>query len=375
MKNWDEQIEFPKKEPEIEYAYILKSNDKPIKCTREELLEIIENSEDVKFVATPYNDNFILPGSDFETLQPVLRRKKSSVKNSLHFGLLYFVLFGGLMLSFSLTSDGGFWSNRSGKLNLLVFGLIPVLNGLFELFYLHRINELNYFRESSEIKFDFWINQKRVVSIFIVAGILVLITLVQFISGIENSVESAGLVKSKTLAGEYWRLLTCTLLHGSLLHIFFNATAIYVIGRMVIRIAGFSFFAIVFLFSGLLGSFFSLILLPNVTSVGSSGGIMGLIGFILVISLKLRDNIPRNIIKSMLNAIILTAIIGISATEIIDNAAHGGGLIGGMIAGTIMFRRKNNMIPYKPTFLINGLGILSVFILLGGIVMIFIQLR
>ncbi len=50
---------------------------------------------------------------------------------------------------------------------------------------------------------------------------------------------------------------------------------------------------------------------------------MGLVGFILIISIKFNDNIPRNIIKSMLNTIVLVAIIGISASDIIDNAAHG----------------------------------------------------
>jgi membrane associated rhomboid family serine protease len=143
---------------------------------------------------------------------------------------------------------------------------------------------------------------------------------------------------------------------------------------MVIRITGFSHFSIVFLFSGIIGSIFSLILMPNETSVGASGGIMGLIGFILIISINFKDNIPRNIIKSMLTTIILVTIIGISAIDIIDNAAHGGGLIGGIIVGLIMIRRRKNMIPYKPTLLVNILGITSTLILIGGIVMIFKQL-
>ena len=374
MKNWDEQIEFPRKEPGIEYAYILKSEEKPVKCTHEELLRIIEDNEDVEFVTTPQNEGFILPGSDFETLQPVLRKKQTSIKHNLYFSIFYIVFFGGMMLLFSLISDHGFWSDRSGKLNLLIFGVIPVLNGLYELFSLRRINESNYLIESSEIKFNFWINQKKVISIFIITGILVLITLFQFITGLSDSIEIAGLDKPKTLGGDYWRLLTCILLHGSVLHILFNATAIFVIGHMVIRITGFSYFALVFLFSGILGSVFSLILMPNETSVGASGGIMGLIGFILIISIKLKDNIPRNIIKSMLNTIILVAIIGISAIDIIDNAAHGGGLIGGIIVGLICIRSRKNMIPYKPGLLINISGFISTLILIGGIVMIFKQL-
>lgn len=374
MKNWEEQIELPNKESDIDYAYILKSDKNPIKCDKETLFEVIENDKEVKYVTTPQHDTYIIPGSDYETLQPVLRKKKSSVKSNLYIGIVYTFLFGGMMFLFSLTSDEGFWSDRTGKLNVLIFGVIPVLNALYELFAIRRVNESNYEKECSVLKFDFWINQKKVITIFIITGVLVLITLFQFLTGLSDSIESVGLVKPKTFAGEYWRLLTCTLLHGSVLHILFNGAAIFVIGRMVIRITGLSYFAIVFLISGILGSVFSLFFMPNATSVGASGGIMGLIGFILIISIKFSDNIPRNIIKSMLNTIALVTIIGISASDIIDNAAHGGGLFGGILIGLLLIRKQKNMIPYKPNLLINIFGIISTLILIGGIGIIIKQL-
>ena len=374
MKNWEEQIKLPNKQSDINYAYILKSDTEPVICSYEELLDTIENNKDVKYVATPQNECFFIPGTDYETLQPVLRQKKIDIKNNLNWGIVYTLLFGGIMCMFSVTSDEGFWANGSGKLNILIFGIIPVFNSLYELFSIKRINKSNYQKECTELKFDFWINQKRVISIFIVTGILILITIIQFVSGLNDSVQLAGLVKPNTLDGEYWRLLTCTLLHGSILHILFNGAAIFVIGRMVIRITGFSYFAIVFLFSGILGSIFSLFFMPSQTSVGASGGIMGLIGFILIISIKFNEIIPRNLIKSMLNTIILVAIIGISASDIIDNAAHGGGLIGGIIIGLLLIKKRNNMIPYTPNLWVNILGGISASILIGGIAIIIKQL-
>ena len=374
MKNWEEQIELPNKESDTDYAYILKSDNEPVKCSHDELIETIETNSDVKYVATPEHDSFILPGTDFETLQPLIRKKKDSIKSNLYLGLVISAMWIGLMLLTSLTSDDSFWSDTTGKINLLVFGVIPVLNGIYELISIRKINTTNFLKESNNIKFDFWVNQKKVISIFIVTGILVLITIIQFITGLRDSVEIAGLVKPKTLEGEYWRLLTCILLHGNIMHIIFNGIAIFVIGRMVIRIAGFSYFSIVFLVSGLLGSVFSLYFLPTETSVGASGGIMGLIGFVLVLSIKFNDSIPRNVIKSMLNTIILVSIIGISASEIIDNAAHGGGLIGGIIVGVLMIRKRKKMIPYQPTLLINIFGIISTLILIVGIGMIIKQI-
>lgn len=374
MTYWEEQIVLPKKDPELEYGYILKSDDEPVKCTKDELYDVIESDMDVVYVTTPQNSSFIIPGSDYETLQPLLRKKRSSIKTNLYFGIGYTVFFGGFMLLLNLNSNKGFWSDSPFRFLILVFGIIPVLDGLYELISIRRINELNFQKESSEIKFIFWINQKNIYSIYIVAGILLIITIIQFIAGLGGSIESAGLVKLKTLNGEYWRLLTCMLMHGGVMHILFNGLAIFAIGHLVIRITGFSYFVIVFLFSGLMGSLFSLFLLPTQTSVGASGGIMGLIGFVLIVSMKFKDSVPRNIIKTMLNTIMLTAIMGISAFDMIDNAAHGGGLIGGIIIGLVLIRKRDNLIPYKPSILINIIGIVSAIVLISGIVMIIRQL-
>ena len=221
----------------------------------------------------------------------------------------------------SLNSDNGFFSDKTGKIYFLVFGLIPLLNGVYELLSLRKVNVSNFQTESLEIKFDHWVKSQENYSIIVVVGVLVFITLLQLSTGFNDSINLAGLVKPKTNDGEYWRLLTSTLLHANLFHIFFNATAMYVIGKMLIRVTSLWHFFTVFLISGLMGSVFSLLLMSNATSVGASGGIMGLIGFILVMSLKLKS-IPRNIVKSMLSSIILIAIIGISATETIDTVSY-----------------------------------------------------
>lgn len=284
------------------------------------------------------------------------------------------VLCGGLVLLDYSTSNADTRQASLTRLNLMILGVIPVLSALYQLFTIRRINESNYHQESSELTFGFWINQEKVVSIYIVTGVLLLIALIQLILGLGDSIEVAGLVKPATRAGEYWRLLTCTLLHGGILHILFNGVAIFAIGHMVIRITGFSYFAIVFLTSGILGSIFSLFFMPNTTSVGASGGIMGLIGFLLIVSIRFTDTIPRNIYKSMLLSIGFVALIGLFSMDIIDNAAHAGGAIGGILMGLLLIEKKENMIPYKPSIAITIMGIISTAVLLAGIVLIVIQL-
>ena len=107
-------------------------------------------------------------------------------------------------------------------LYFLILGILPLLRGIYELISHLAINETNYHQEFSEIKFRFWLGQKKTVSIFIVCGFLVLIILFQYIFGINESVKLAGLVKPQTLNGEYWRLLTATLLHANFIHFFFK---------------------------------------------------------------------------------------------------------------------------------------------------------
>lgn len=371
MKNWEEEIVLPAKETGTEYAYILKSSSIPIKCDKETLLKVIETEENVEFVTTPKNSTFIIPGSDFETIKPILFKKKASVKQNIVYAFIYIILFGGLMLLFNFSHQGNDNQTNTEKLYLLIFGIIPMISNYYEFFTLNRINESNYKKESEEIKFDYWVKLKTSYSIYICTGLLVLIFTFQLPFEFKKSIELAGLIKQKVLVGEYWRVLTAPLLHGGLLHIFFNAFALFIIGRTAIRITGFSYFALVFLFSAILGSLFSLYLMPLGTSVGASGGIMGLIGFILVISIKFKDEIPRNIIKSMIQAIILVGLLGISASKIIDNAAHLGGLVGGILAGLVLIRNTNKRIPYKPTIFVKMLGALSSIILVLGVVMIF----
>jgi len=331
-------------------------------------------NERVEFVATPNYDTFIVPGSDFETLQPILRRRKKSLKNHLYISLGFTAFIVCIALLANSGSVEALLKENFVVLNVMIFGIIPILNSIYELNLINKVNESNYLKESDELRFEHWIKQESLVSIYVITGVLVVITLLQFITGLNDSIESVGLVKPKTVEGEYWRLLTCTLLHGSIMHIVFNGGAIFVIGRMLIRISGLSFFMIVFLVSGIIGSLFSLVFIPEITSVGASGGIMGLVGFLLVMSFKFKDNIPRNILKSMLITVFLVALIGISAYSLIDNAAHVGGLLGGVLVGVLSINTQKKYIPYKPTFIVNVLGVISALILISGVIIIFFKI-
>ena len=371
MISWQSEISLPEKSHDFEYGYILNKEEDPVECDKDTLLEMLESDSNVKLVATPDHDSFIIPGSDFFTLQPLLKKRLHSIKDSIRWALISIAVFGGLMLFYAFVLDENYLLDKTGRLYLLVFGVIPLLNGLYDYFAIKRVNEKNYKNEAIEVMFAYWISQKRTISVYIATGIIILITLSQYISGFDASIHIAGLVKPDTFKGEYWRILTGPLLHGGLLHIFFNSIAMFIIGRMVIRVSDIYQFSIVMLISIILGSLFSMYFMPEQTSVGLSGGIMGLIGFLLIIALKQRKQVPHNILKSITITIILIVILGLGAPDIIDNAAHGGGLLGGILVGMASIRSKRQQIPYRSAIPLKIIGFVSIAVLMYSVVFLF----
>lgn len=131
-------------------------------------------------------------------------------------------------------------------------------------------------------------------------------------------------------AGQYWRLLTGIFLHGSIIHLFFNCYTLYVIGSQIESFLGKIKYPIIYLFSGLTGSLLSITLSGGNGSVGASGAIFGLMGALLYFGYHYRVYLGNVVKSQILPLIILNLGFGFFATGV-DNAAHVGGLIGGLI--------------------------------------------
>jgi rhomboid protease GluP len=109
-----------------------------------------------------------------------------------------------------------------------------------------------------------------------------------------------------------------------------------------------------YLFCGLGGSIASVLVHPATISIGASGAIFGLFGMLLTLVL-LRDTRLEQTRKSIvLNAgifVALNLVIG-AATPGIDNAAHLGGLLTGVLlaAGIFMSQRlRLSRMPIRPS--------------------------
>ena len=155
-------------------------------------------------------------------------------------------------------------------------------------------------------------------------------------TGLDKSIEAAGFVKPDFVEkGEYWRILTGGALHGGLLHIYFNGQALYGFGNLIEYLSNRAHLAIVFLLAIIGGGLLSLLFLPDGISVGASGGIMGLIGYLAIYGYRRKRQLPPDFLKSMLLNIGFIAAFGIIAYQIVDNFGHLGGLIVGAIYGFI----------------------------------------
>lgn len=140
------------------------------------------------------------------------------------------------------------------------------------------------------------------------------------------SVWGYGIVK----AGEFYRLITGTFLHGGFGHFLFNMYALYVIGSQMEGFLGWSKYLIVYLFSALIGSLFSIIF-NSIASIGASGAIFGLLGSLIYFGYHYRVFLGTVIKSQIIPILLLNLFIGFMSNGEIDNFAHIGGLIGGVL--------------------------------------------
>lgn len=138
------------------------------------------------------------------------------------------------------------------------------------------------------------------------------------------------------LEGQWWRLLTNIFLHGGIPHLAYNMIVLLIIGGFLERLIGSVRLGIVYLITGVFASLCSILWHDATVSVGASGAILGLAGFYVVYLLS--KTVHRKNNKDL--RVLMSAFIGVNLlmglTEGIDNAAHIGGLISGLILGLFM---------------------------------------
>jgi membrane associated rhomboid family serine protease len=182
---------------------------------------------------------------------------------------------------------------------------------------------------------------------------------------VDEAVRRAGLVKDE-VAAEPWRLLTAGFLHAHEIHLAMNGLALFTLGQLVEAIANRTYLFTAFLVSVVTGSLASWWLTP-IESVGASGGLMGLLGFIGAVAWVHRRELPSSLWRWFIGNVALMTAIGFLLRQYVDNAAHAGGLVGGLGVG-FAFAARSSPLPLQGSRAVRAVGWASAAILAAGVV-------
>jgi len=164
----------------------------------------------------------------------------------------------------------------------------------------------------------------------VTAFIYVLQLATQFLIQIDLPVVFFLKVNELIREGQFWRLLTPALVHGSITHIGFNMYALLSFGTGLERHFGHKRFLALYVLGAFTGNVMSFLFVSN-NSLGASTAIFGLLGAEGVFLYQNRKLFAGQF-KSAISNIIFIAVINlfvIGSLPNIDNWGHIGGLLGG----------------------------------------------
>jgi membrane associated rhomboid family serine protease len=158
----------------------------------------------------------------------------------------------------------------------------------------------------------------------------------------ETLIALGGMFRSLIWSGQWWRLVTATLMHGSIAHLLGNSFALWRAGVLLEGLVGRLWFLALFALCAVGGELASLYMTPaNVVGVGASGGIVGLFTTAIVLSFHFRSSAERSLMQVRAISILVPSVLPLfSASDKglrIDYSAHiGGAIVGAVLALALM---------------------------------------
>ena len=182
-------------------------------------------------------------------------------------------------------------------------------------------------------------------------GLIVINVLVFFLLSLRGDTESGYFMLQYgamyeplvTEGHEYYRLITSLFLHFGIQHLLNNMVMLGALGYQLENEVGRVKFLLIYFISGIGGNLCSLYWNVShgeqVISAGASGAIFGLMGSLLYIVAVNRGRLGRLSGRGMLIMVALSLYFGLTSSGV-DNSAHIGGLICGILITVLLYRRK-----------------------------------
>ncbi|MFH1227912.1 MAG: rhomboid family intramembrane serine protease [Planctomycetota bacterium] len=351
---WESKEAFPEKPPDSKYGYMI--GNKTVSCSRDDLIKHCSDRSSLFLVWTPETERLVTP-ADVPFLFEAI---KSNISKRHWFMLVLGVIFIlAWTVPYAIFGAGDESMPPLFILSMVFVGLVWVVQTAVSL---HRVGKLSpkiMSFQSRAFRFNSWLQIRRATYTWLLIGIISVVFVIQNLVGLDQTIMAGGLMGSFVYRGEYWRIITAPMLHANLLHIIMNISALMILGKLIEVLCDYAYLTIVFLASVVVGSIASLMMLnESGISVGCSGGLMGIIGFLAVLGFKRKPALPKSFSDSMIFTIVLVAVYGAIGYQVIDNAGHFGGLAAGVLLGLILID-SGETLPLKPHFLIQALGIIS----------------
>ncbi len=136
----------------------------------------------------------------------------------------------------------------------------------------------------------------------------------------------------------WWTLISASYLHGGLLHIIFNMLALRQLGAFVLNEYGLYRFVTIYTLTGIVGFYISYLAGVPLT-IGASASICGLIGATLYYG-KSRGGIYGDALYRQVMGWVMGLVLFGFMIPGINNWAHGGGIISGVLFGFLLGYRE-----------------------------------
>ncbi|MCW4045154.1 MAG: rhomboid family intramembrane serine protease [Candidatus Bathyarchaeota archaeon] len=142
--------------------------------------------------------------------------------------------------------------------------------------------------------------------------------------------------------GWYWQLFTSMFVHASITHLVGNMLFLFIFGLRGEEMFSLSEYLAVYFLGGLTGNVLSLVFLPiDIPSAGASGAIFALFGACTVYA---RRAVGQSIIGALIYAFFLVLL---SSGPNVNNSAHIGGLLAGLLIGYVLAMKRKPAAVYK----------------------------
>jgi rhomboid protease GluP len=145
--------------------------------------------------------------------------------------------------------------------------------------------------------------------------------------------------------GLYYQLFTSMFVHANIAHIAGNMVFLLIFGLRGEEMFSLPEYFSIYLLGGLTGNLLSLLLLPlNVPSVGASGAIFAMFGAATIYA---RRSFSQSIIGALIYAFFL---LFLSSGPGVNNFAHIGGLLTGLLLGYVLAARRKPETRYTISY-------------------------